>query len=553
MKILKYILTYFFGLCSVFPQSPDWFVFQNPNPLSIVKKSSEDWPSINIIGKQTIKYPDNQKNHSIAGNSLILSNPIISTIPDNSIICTVTDKKGNIWIGTENNGLVKFDGTNWVPFNMENSALPDNAVYSLAVDKKNILWVGTRGGLAKFNGNNWTIYTTANSKLPGNVIYAIAVADDGAKWIGSARGLARFDGRTWKIFTNRNSRILDNGISALSVDRFGNLWVGTFEGLLKYDGETWQPIKSYIQGFSFGDIYSIGFDEMGNPLVGTWGSGLAGFDGHGWTLLSSENSSLPDDYVSSALVDKKGTKWVGTLKGLIKYRGVEKKIYNSSNSALPSDSIYSLLSDENGNLWIGTKKGLVVFREGGLKLVPAEVSDFKAEVEDNEVTLTWKSDLDDEVGSFEVEKKTDNTVWEKIGTVYKHQQTIIKSMYVFVDRHNNTGNIQYRLKKITVTGGIKTSSEVDAYIFKPYWVFANIYNLDGMEKTLLINYSISKKGNTEIVINDMYGQRVSTWNYSNQDVGYYQIDFLSSRLAGGTYILKFHTGNKVIVKKFIIY
>ena len=42
-------------------------------------------------------------------------------------------------------------------------------VTSIAIDGSGNKWIGTDdGGLAKFDGTTWTVYTTSNSGLPNN-------------------------------------------------------------------------------------------------------------------------------------------------------------------------------------------------------------------------------------------------------------------------------------------------------------------------------------------------------------------------------------------------
>ena len=94
------------------------------------------------------------------------------------------DQSDNKWIGTYDDGLVKYDGTNWTVYNMANSGLPSNAVQCITADQSNNLWIGV-GYLVKFDGTNWTIYTTSNSGLPKAEVSCISIDESGNKWIGT--------------------------------------------------------------------------------------------------------------------------------------------------------------------------------------------------------------------------------------------------------------------------------------------------------------------------------------------------------------------------------
>ncbi len=57
----------------------------------------------------------------------------------------VVDSHNNIWIGTTisgNNGLYKYNGSNWINYNVSNSPLHDNALKKLKVDENGNLFIG---------------------------------------------------------------------------------------------------------------------------------------------------------------------------------------------------------------------------------------------------------------------------------------------------------------------------------------------------------------------------------------------------------------------------
>jgi len=69
-----------------------------------------------------------------------------------------------------------------------------NVVLSTAVDQGGALWLGTNeGGISRFDGTTWTTYTVEDG-LGHNQVNTIAVAPDGAVWIGTLNGASRFDG-----------------------------------------------------------------------------------------------------------------------------------------------------------------------------------------------------------------------------------------------------------------------------------------------------------------------------------------------------------------------
>jgi len=163
-------------------------------------------------------------------------------IGTNSVFAVEIDNEGILWIGTDI-GLLKYNGTSWVKYDVNNSDLPINTVISLEIDMFNDVWIGlggsnNTGGLLKFNRTDWMVYTVANSDLPSNVINDILADDEYRIWVATggseAGGLAMLDqNENWVIYNNSNSGLpgIENHTSALAIDSAGCIWVGTNEGI----------------------------------------------------------------------------------------------------------------------------------------------------------------------------------------------------------------------------------------------------------------------------------------------------------------------------------
>ncbi len=327
--------------------------------------------------------------------TVALYNTSNSGLPDNDVTSIVIDISGNKWIGTNSNGLIKFDGTKWTVYNTSNSGLPNNNVQSISIDGSGNKWIGTSdyydmtehiwvrgGGLAKFDGINWAVYTESNSDLPSNSVQSIAIDGSGNKWIGTSTyhdeiehiwkegGLAKFDGINWTVYDTSNSGLPENNVQSIAIDGLGNKWIGTgyYGGLAKFDGTNWTVYNTSNSGLNYDNITSIAIDGFGNKWIGSGGciglgnppqilgkcGGLAKFDGINWTVYKPWDSGLPDYNVNSVLIDGSGNKWIGTHDGLVKFDDTNWILYNPLDSVLPSNYVESIVIDGSGNKWIGT-------------------------------------------------------------------------------------------------------------------------------------------------------------------------------------------------------
>lgn len=171
----------------------------------------------------------------------------------------VQDRQGNLWFGTDN-GLSRFDGTNWVSYRQGNGShdLSGKRVLALHVDRLGTLWVGTDQGVMRIEDENWQRLTRADG-LAGDRVYAILEDAQGVLWFGTDKGVSRYDGVTWQT----EAGVGEGPVYALLVDSENVYWFGTETGLLRYDGKTWQTLL-IDQGS--GRVLTLAQDKIVNAL-----------------------------------------------------------------------------------------------------------------------------------------------------------------------------------------------------------------------------------------------------------------------------------------------
>ncbi|HZI55425.1 MAG TPA: two-component regulator propeller domain-containing protein [Verrucomicrobiae bacterium] len=83
------------------------------------------------------------------------------------------------------------------------------------------------------------------------------------------------------------------------------------------------------------------------------------------TVWHSEDG-LPQNSIQALLQTKDGYLWIGTQEGLVRFNGIEFKVFNKSNTdAIRHNDVRELYQDREGILWIGTfGGGLVRYKDG---------------------------------------------------------------------------------------------------------------------------------------------------------------------------------------------
>ncbi|WP_240534777.1 hybrid sensor histidine kinase/response regulator transcription factor [Pedobacter aquae] len=177
------------------------------------------------------------------------------SLSNNNIFCLKRDSKGNIWIGTNGQGvdcynLQKNEFVNYSSKKVGKYKLPVNGfIRALAEDKEGNIWIGTNGsGIAVYNpitGKSKLISKT-NTKLPNDNIYSIYVAVDGKVWIASAGGgLTHYDIETGNMTSFSEEQGLANGVVYKIIeDSYGKIWLSTNKGISSFDTFT-KKFKNY--------------------------------------------------------------------------------------------------------------------------------------------------------------------------------------------------------------------------------------------------------------------------------------------------------------------
>ncbi|MFK7787695.1 MAG: IS3 family transposase [Crocinitomicaceae bacterium] len=154
-----------------------------------------------------------------------------------NILSILEDKSGNVWFGTDGQGVSKYDGTSFTHLT-QNEGLSNNFIWSILEDRNGNLWFGTdEGGANYYDGKSFT-YFTKKQGLSDNVIFTILEDKHGDIWFGTRDGgVNRYDGEKFTHFTVKEG-LGSNTIYSIIEDSKGNLWFATDKGASRYDGES---------------------------------------------------------------------------------------------------------------------------------------------------------------------------------------------------------------------------------------------------------------------------------------------------------------------------
>lgn len=106
--------------------------------------------------------------------------------PNNDFVAMTEGKDGKLWLGN-NKGLTIYDGTNFTNItDIPSLKIKRFRVTCLFVDKNNVAWLGTADdGVLRYDGTTWTQYGVTATGAMHDEITAITMTDDGRLFIAS--------------------------------------------------------------------------------------------------------------------------------------------------------------------------------------------------------------------------------------------------------------------------------------------------------------------------------------------------------------------------------
>ena len=219
----------------------------------------------------------------------------------NDIYCIKEDRKGNIWIGTNGEGINVLNSANKVinrytpnPQFENDILLPINGyIREIVEDKQGNFWIATHGGgiaVLNPNTNKSTIYNTINSKLPSDKVLTLIEDSRGNILAGTkGGGLSVFNKNSNLVVTLSEKDGLPNStIYKIIEDQNGLIWVSTNKGISSIDLST-KKINNYnhhngVQNNNF--VRGAGL-RLSNGLL--FFGGLEGFNYFNPAHLSRNN------------------------------------------------------------------------------------------------------------------------------------------------------------------------------------------------------------------------------------------------------------------------
>lgn len=267
---------------------------------------------------------------------------------DNAITSILADREGNVWFGSDGQGVFRFSGDQFSIVD-EQSGLNSEQVVALTSTPGGKVYIGTYvDGLFVYSNRQLTEVPTKYKNL---YITSLAAKGEYDIWMGTGGyGLCHLKGAE-RIFY-QTPTLPSNTVISLYNDTSGRLWVGTSHGAVVYEDKKFRKID--VPAVAIVSFATIGRDSI---LIAT-NDGLRLY--HDSSVTNYTTNTAVDNSSPQCLFVQDEKIWIGTRdNGLLCYTPSQKKHFVLNNdNGLQSDFIYNIIEDDNGDIWVGTGFGI---------------------------------------------------------------------------------------------------------------------------------------------------------------------------------------------------
>lgn len=271
-------------------------------------------------------------------------------LPQNSVNAIVQTSDGYLWLGTFG-GLVRFDGTRFTLMERTDSAGRHiDRVLALAMAPDGSLWIGTQNeGLLRLKNGVYEKFTSGDGALRG-IIVALHVSGGGDLWIGADQSvIVRYADGRYRRFHQADGLSVGRVVT-FTEDRDGTLWISTTNGFFTVDDGGLRTVRPGTAALAGAEYLAL-VDEAGAKWFTLPGRMAREADGVVRIFDVPDGSLMVEDPVNGY--------WIGTGNdGLFYVRpeatGDDRVRRYAQPDGQRAFRVRSQHVDRAGNVWVGT-------------------------------------------------------------------------------------------------------------------------------------------------------------------------------------------------------
>ena len=284
------------------------------------------------------------------------------------------------WVGSSK-GVYILKEDSLIEFYNKNKLLNTSTVRSIYIDKRGNIWFGTtENGVIVFNSKSKTFkYFNKTNGLMANFVFSFSENNAGSVLIGTSTGLNKVDAEF--NITEANEIPLNINIAYSSIVKNTNdeFYFGTYsEGIINFDFKINKRYKNFDihNGLVNNPIVALFKDRENNLWIGTDGSGVFKYNSEKFTYYT-KSMGLAEEFISAVANDVNNNLWIACKgNGVVKKNKTEFTTYKlelKNPYSLPDNDVNAILPLQNGSVLFGTKEGLCIYENNQFKTYKNEL------------------------------------------------------------------------------------------------------------------------------------------------------------------------------------
>jgi signal transduction histidine kinase/streptogramin lyase len=282
------------------------------------------------------------------------------------------DRDGNLWIGTEGEGVMRMAPNGLVSYYAEDGLAGRTDIGSIFETRQGELCFLEQAVVSRFDGRR---FVRTRVKFPSDIRYygwgtgRLALQDHtGDWWIATGQGLVRFPpvslDKLASVFPKaiyRTAEGLPGGdIFQIFEDSRGDVWIGIMDG--PHGGTArWERSTGRIRTVEVDTPTGFTEDRAGNIWIGSYHNVLARYNGVRVTFFTDSKGVSRGGW-KVPFIDSAGRLWVADERGLTRADNPTDTtptfVTYTDAQGLASSDVKAITQDLYGNLYVATGRGV---------------------------------------------------------------------------------------------------------------------------------------------------------------------------------------------------
>lgn len=184
--------------------------------------------------------------------------------------------------------------------------------------------------------------------------------------------------------------------------------------------------------------------------------------------------------------------------------------------------------------------------------LPARLTDFNASADNRNVTLTWKTESEQNNKGFELLRSNNGSDWYPVNFVKGAGESEVTKNYNYVDKSLTPGTYYYMLDQTDFDGKTAKSNIVSVTISGKGSVSLAVVGANPFRGSTNIRFDLPVKQKVRLSVFDLQGREVKVLASAIKDQGSHQVTLNADGLSPQVYVVRLQSETETMVQQVVL-